>query len=274
MGHSKGKARNVRRFYKNLDKFKAELLQDDPKAVIIMGGDFNARVTQDAPHTRHPAVGPISSSLIENKNGSLLKAFCHRNRMAIVDSFYEHPATRKSTWLSNKFRKTKASWAEKGQCIDHFLVHYTLKNAGLITDVRARANDLSLSSDHRPQIMYLDPHRARPFARRLPRPPKTATRVVDVRRNLGSKGWLEEPGPDGQIPKELYQAELAAALDALVSEENLATANLTELALRSRPPSPPLHNNTCALSKGHPREIEPSQRRHWTRSRSAIASFT
>jgi exonuclease III len=39
MGHHKGKARNVRRFYTNLAKFKAELLQDDPKAVIIMGGD-------------------------------------------------------------------------------------------------------------------------------------------------------------------------------------------------------------------------------------------
>ena len=36
MGHSKGKARNIRRFYKNLEKLKAELLQDDPKAVIIM----------------------------------------------------------------------------------------------------------------------------------------------------------------------------------------------------------------------------------------------
>ena len=106
MGHSKGKARNIRRFYKNLEKLKAELLQDDPKAVIIMGGDFNARVTQDAPHTRHPAVGPYSGSLTENKNGSLLKAFCHRNRMAIVDSFYQHSATRKNTWLSNTFRKT------------------------------------------------------------------------------------------------------------------------------------------------------------------------
>lgn len=151
-----------------------------------MGGDFNSRVRQDAPHTRHPAVGPYSGSLTENKNGSLLKAFCHRNRMAIVDSFYQHAATRKNTWLSNTFPKTKAFWAEKGQCIDHFLVHYTLKNAGLIMDVRVRANDLSLTSDHRPQIMYLDPHRARPFAHRLPRPPKTATRVIDVRRNLGS----------------------------------------------------------------------------------------
>jgi hypothetical protein len=150
--------------------------------------------------------------------------------MAIVDSFYQHQFTRKNTWLSNTFPETKTHWAQKGQCIDHFLVHYTLKNAGIIMDVRVRANDLNMISDHRPQIMYLDPHRARPFARRLPRPTKTATRVVDVRRNLGSKGWLEEPGPDGQIPKETYQAELAAKLDALVSEENLAATNLTELA--------------------------------------------
>ena len=88
-----------------------------------MGGDFNARVTQDAPHTRHAAVGPYSGPLIENKNGSLLKAFCHRNRMAIADSFYQHPATRTNTWLSNKFPKTKTYWAEKDQCIDHLLVH-------------------------------------------------------------------------------------------------------------------------------------------------------
>jgi len=60
MGHHEGKARNVKRFYTNLAKFKAELLQDDPKAVIIMGGDFNARVKQDAPHPRHAAVGPYS----------------------------------------------------------------------------------------------------------------------------------------------------------------------------------------------------------------------
>jgi hypothetical protein len=44
-------------------------------------------------------------------------------------------------------------------------------------DVRVRANDLSLASDRCPQIMYLNPHRARPLARRLPRPPKTATRA-------------------------------------------------------------------------------------------------
>ena len=256
MGHSKGKARNVRRFYKNLDKFKAELLHDDPKAVIIMGGDFNARVTQDAPHTRHPAVGPYSGSLTENKNGSLLKAFCHRNRMAIMDFFYQHPATRKNTWLSNTFRKAKAFWAEKGQCIDHFLVHYALKNAGLIMDVRVRANDLSLASDHRPQIMYLNPHRARPLARRLPRPPKAATRVVDVRRNLGSKGWLEEPGPDGQIPKEIYQAELAAALDALVSEENLAKADLTELAATIKTTI-----TTCAQQHLCPKQRAPARNR-------------
>jgi len=77
MGHHKGKARNVKRFYTNLAKFEAELLQDDPKTVIIMGGDFNARVKQDAPYTRHPAVGPYSGSLIENENGWLLLARTH-----------------------------------------------------------------------------------------------------------------------------------------------------------------------------------------------------
>jgi len=89
---------------------------------------------------------------------------------------------------------------------------------------------LCLTSDHRPQIMYLDRHRARPSARRLPRSTKTATLVVVVRWNLGSKRWLEEPGPDGHISKGIYQAELAAKLDALVSEEILAATNLTELA--------------------------------------------
>lgn len=97
LGHNKGKARNVKRFYSNLKKFKAELLQDDPKAVIIMGGDFNAHVVQDASYTRHPAVGLHSGSDSEDKNRTLLKTFCHRNRMTIVDSFYQHQATRKNT---------------------------------------------------------------------------------------------------------------------------------------------------------------------------------
>ena len=104
--------------------------------------------------------------------------------------------------------------------------------------------------------MYLDPHRARPFTRRLPRPPKTTTRVVDVRRNLGSKGWLEEPGPDGQIPKEIYQAELAAALDTLISEENLATTNLTELAATIKTTI-----TTCAQQHLCPKQRTPARNR-------------
>lgn len=41
------------------------------------------------------------------------------------------------------------------------------KNAGIIMDVRVQVNRLCLTSDRRPQILYLDPHRARLFARRL-----------------------------------------------------------------------------------------------------------
>jgi len=80
--------------------------------------------------------------------------------------------------------------------------------------------------------------------------------VVDVRRNLGSKGWLEEPGPDGQIPKEIYQAELAAALDALVSEENLAKADLTELAATIKTTI-----TTCAQQHLCPKQRAPARNR-------------
>jgi hypothetical protein len=76
----------------------------------------------------------------------------------------------------------------------------------------------------------------------------------DVRRNLGSKGWLEEPGPDGQIPKEIYQAELAAKLDALVSEENLA--NLTELAATIK-----TIITTCAQQHLCPKQRAPARNR-------------
>jgi len=112
--------------------------------------------------------GPYSGLLTENENGSLLKAFCHRNRMAIVDSFYQHQTTRKKTWLSNKFPKTKTYWAEKGQCIDHFLVHYTLRNAGIIMDMRVRANDLVPNQRPPPPDHVFGPSPSAPFR---PSPP-------------------------------------------------------------------------------------------------------
>jgi len=104
--------------------------------------------------------------------------------------------------------------------------------------------------------MYLNPHRARPFACRLPHPTITATLVVNVRRNLGSKGWVEEPGPDGQISKETYQAELVAKVDALVSEENSAVTNLTELAATIKATI-----TTCAQLHLCPKQRAPAQNR-------------
>lgn len=63
--------------------FKTKLLQDISKAFIIIGGHFNACDVKDAPHS---AVDNSCGLETKNPNGSPLKAFFHRNRIAIVHS--------------------------------------------------------------------------------------------------------------------------------------------------------------------------------------------
>jgi hypothetical protein len=164
-------------FFNQLDVFYKALTKDHPQALIITGGDFNARVgTYDERHKAYCGRYGLSAN---NYNGDLLVKFCKQNRLCIPGTFFPHKKLHTVSWCHPRF-KAEDRWQSKGILIDHFLVPIKCRKGGLVRDVRTRyrknaaANYLQFKSDHRLQVMKLEgnimKHPARPPPQTEPRP--------------------------------------------------------------------------------------------------------
>ena len=164
-------------FFKQISLFYSQIKNDHPNALIITGGDFNARVgTYDEHYKTHS--GPYGMSA-NNTNGDLLIQFCVKHSLCIPGTFFPHKRLHTASWINARW-KTEDKWQKKGVLIDHFVVPIRCRKAGLIQDVRIRyrrneaAKYLHVKSDHRLQVMALASNIIKPPARQAhqvaPRP--------------------------------------------------------------------------------------------------------
>ena len=66
--------------------------------ILLIIGDFNARVGLQHNHSRNNVVGPHTTGHI-NENGQRLLDFCSTNNLLISNTFFQHKHTHQTTWM-------------------------------------------------------------------------------------------------------------------------------------------------------------------------------
>ena len=90
------------------DKFYSDLqatMNDvSSKDMLIIMGDFNARVGQDQQHVIRSGVRPFKVD-IENQNGTRLIDFCEINNVIISNTFFKHKSIHQTSWMHTRTKK-------------------------------------------------------------------------------------------------------------------------------------------------------------------------
>ena len=107
------------------------------KDMVIVLGDFNARVGQSSPHCKS-IVGPFTSDNT-NENGSHLLDFCMSNNLIISNTWFQHKSIHSTTWYRNGDR------SRTGHMLDYVLVSRGFRSSVLDTRVY---RSTYLESDH------------------------------------------------------------------------------------------------------------------------------
>jgi hypothetical protein len=127
-------------FYNDLIKCKIEV---PPHKMLIIAGDFNARIGTDSATANPKIVGKHMYQEESNKNGLKLVEFCETADLRPTQTRFPHPKSRLWTWQCPKWsNKTE----EHRYQIDHILINGKWLNS--VKNVRAY-NSVEIGSDHR-----------------------------------------------------------------------------------------------------------------------------
>ena len=83
-------------FYDNL---QATLSSAPQKDMIIIMGDFNARVGSDSNQWK-AVIGPHGLG-VSNENGKRLLDFCSANQLIVTNTWFQHKPLHQATWYRN-----------------------------------------------------------------------------------------------------------------------------------------------------------------------------
>ena len=122
-------------FYKTLQSSIDNTNKGD---IILIMGDFNARVGLEQASSAHNVVGKHAVDK-QNQNGRRLVDFCLYNEFVITNTFFPHKSVHQTTWMHPKTKK----W----HMLDYVLVNRKFRNS--IQDVRAyRGATGGIGTDH------------------------------------------------------------------------------------------------------------------------------
>ena len=122
-------------FYKDLYNLLSNI---PPHNVLIVLGDFNARIGKDS-HQSYPTVtGPFCSEEQTNENGQRLVDLCIENNLRPVSTRFPHKLGRLWTWTHSSGTHSQ---------IDHILI--TSKWVNSVRNCRAYNTIQEIDSDHR-----------------------------------------------------------------------------------------------------------------------------
>ena len=127
-------------FYTDLLKCTNEVA---PHNLLILAGDFNARIGADSSITSPVAIGKHTFHQITNKNGNKLVEFCEAANVRSTQSRFPHPKSGLWTWQHSKNRNKDH---ENRAQLDHILINGKWLNS--VKNVRAY-NSVEVGSDHR-----------------------------------------------------------------------------------------------------------------------------
>ena len=122
-------------FYINLQHTVNKVPAND---LLLIMGDFNARVGIQQNHTSQSVVGPHATDRI-NENGQRMVDFCAANNLIISNTFFQHKRVHQNTWMhpGNK------QW----HTLDYTLVNRKFRSS--VEDVRVhRTAAGSIGTDH------------------------------------------------------------------------------------------------------------------------------
>ena len=111
-------------FYEQLQACLADV---SPKDMIIILGDFNARVGSDF-NSWKSVIGPHGLGEM-NGNGTRLLDFCASNQLLITNTWFQHKPLHQATWYRNGDR------TKQGHMIDYVLVNNRFRTSVLDTRV-------------------------------------------------------------------------------------------------------------------------------------------
>ncbi|CAF3704228.1 unnamed protein product [Rotaria sp. Silwood1] len=128
-------AEAVEIFYEDLQRIADKV---SPHDLLLLMGDFNARVGKQQHQTSGNIVGPHAVDRI-TENGERLIDFCTVNNLVISNTFFEHKSIHKMTWMHPRNKK----W----HMIDYIIVNKKFRSS--IEDVRVqRAAAAAVGTDH------------------------------------------------------------------------------------------------------------------------------
>ncbi|CAF4028768.1 unnamed protein product, partial [Rotaria magnacalcarata] len=122
-------------FYDDLEKCTQDI---PPHNVLILAGDFNARIGIDSHKTNPRVIGKHTYHHSTDDNGNRLVNYCEACNIRSTQSRFPQPQSRSWTWLHPN-NNSKAQ-------LDHILINGKWINS--IRNVRAY-NTVELNSDHR-----------------------------------------------------------------------------------------------------------------------------
>ncbi|CAF4499732.1 unnamed protein product [Rotaria sp. Silwood2] len=115
------------------DRFYADLQRavnkTPPSDLLLIMGDFNARVGKQQHQTSGNVVGPHAVDHI-NENGKRLVDFCAANKLIISNTFFQHKGVHQMTWMHPGNKK----W----HMLDYTLVNRKFRSS--VEDVRRPRN--------------------------------------------------------------------------------------------------------------------------------------
>ncbi|CAF4874669.1 unnamed protein product, partial [Rotaria socialis] len=86
---------NSEKFYMDLQ----EAIDGVPKEdMIVLMGDFNARISQPQHSTTSRIMGPFTVD-VQNENGERLIDFCTTNNLVVSNSFFQHKSVHQTSWM-------------------------------------------------------------------------------------------------------------------------------------------------------------------------------
>jgi hypothetical protein len=124
------------------DTFYSKLQQTVDKVprgdMIMIMGDFNARVSKQQNLTTKNVIGPYAVDKI-NENGQRLVDFCSQNDLIVANTFYQHKLVHQMTW--------KHPGNKKWHMLDYTLVNKKFRSS--VEDVRVLRNAAgAIGTDH------------------------------------------------------------------------------------------------------------------------------
>ncbi|CAF1656013.1 unnamed protein product, partial [Adineta ricciae] len=135
------------------DKFYNDLQQTlstvPSKDLLLITGDFNARIGKQQNYTSNNVVGPHTTDHI-NENGQRLVDFCAANDLIITNTFFQYRSIHQTTWMHPGNKK----W----HTLDYTLVNRKFRSS--VEDVRVhRAATGTIGTGHHLLVTKLKLHR-------------------------------------------------------------------------------------------------------------------